>query len=108
MTMIVSNERIVREYPVDILQVVDGGTVEKRRIKVDFKLLGRKARKEIGAELDLLKRVVVSAKPFHDEAGNEIPFTPELFEQLLDDDAFAIALAQAYYDALTGGGRRKN
>lgn len=105
---VLSKDRIVRDYPVEIPRLLDGGGVELRKVSVAFKLLKRSAIEGYRSDVELLRAVLLDFGPIETEAGETVAFGPEIRDLLLDDDAARIALATAYLLAVNGGARRKN
>jgi hypothetical protein len=104
----VSKERIVRDYPIDITMAGDKGTSVTHRVFADFKLLPRSERQKLAGIEAILREALVGLKPIMIEGEGEAPFSPEIRDQILDDDAMLRPLAEAYAEALAGGARRKN
>lgn len=54
------------------------------------------------------RRIIRDCRKIEDEDGNELAFSSEVLDQLLDIVAFAPAFLRAYLPLIAGEGRRKN
>ena len=80
------------------------GAVVAETCRIQFRLLGRAAHRELlgASDAAFLAAVIVDWQLVCDEDGAEIPCTPEAIERLADIPYFARAVALAYADFSAG------
>jgi hypothetical protein len=73
-------------WPITAHVAEDGKVVEKVLFEAEFKRLGQKEFEEIKKlpVLDQVKAVVLGWRNAKDVEGNDVPFTPETFNDLLN------------------------
>lgn len=102
------------EWPVHVDFALDGGKSVRQTFTAVYLLLPKSERDQLMAEagLDadapLVRRVLVGWKGLvNDDTKEEIPFSEEVREALIEMDEVRFAIAQTYFKA-SSGGRRKN
>lgn len=96
-------------WPVDIKTPADNGGFKKNRIQIDFTALRQSEIDEhlVADDKALLLEVVTGWSGVQDEDGNELEFSEEALERLLDIPAARIAMVTTYLQGV-GGYERKN
>lgn len=101
-------------WPVTVEFPVSGGKYDKQTFDAEFKRLPQSAIKELTdraakGELndsDFVKEILVGWKGITD-GKDEVPFSSQALEQLLEIPLVAAAIAQAFFGSVAGA-RRKN
>ncbi len=102
-------------WPVTVKFPVSGGRHSEEKFDAEFKRITQSKVKEIQqqiadeliTDIDLAKEVLVGWRGVLDENKNEIPFSIEAKEQLLDVALVGSAVAQAFFESFSGA-KRKN
>jgi len=95
-------------WPVIILEPVDDGKVEERKIKLLFTIEARKKWTETDLVSDILKRVVAGWEFVTDANGDAVPFTKKNFEELCEDERAEMAIWKTYDEQVLAGAPAKN
>ena len=95
-------------WPVEIRVPSDGGKFKKHEIEVRFKGLDQTRISELvlSRDEDLLREVVVGWTGIQDEDGNELAFSPDILDSLLDKPFVRASLTEAYLSAVNGVERK--
>lgn len=102
-------------WPVIVKFPVSGGRHKEEKFDAEFKRVShsriRSLQKQIQndevTDADLAKEVLLGWKGVQDEAGNEIPFSIENRDQLLDVALVASAIVTSFFESILGA-KRKN
>jgi len=103
----ISEKRIV-EWPVKVSVPQDGGKVRTMDARVEFEHLPQAEFDEIyaggGNDAELMQRVVKGwpAGQFLDEKGEEIAFSPETLDRLMQISYVRVAFVSAYLQIIQG------
>ncbi len=105
------------EWPVTIrLAQGSGGKFADHTFVARFRRLTQTRLKQFlvqaqAGEIDdilAVREIMLGWKEVIDRDGKELPFTEANLARLLDIATVAACIAQAYFDAMSGGGKRKN
>jgi len=102
-------------WPVVVKFPMSGGRHAEERFDAEFKRvtnsrireIQKQIEKEEISDIDLAKEILVGWKGVHDDEKNEMPFSIENKEQLLDVALVAGAIVTAFFESITGA-KRKN
>lgn len=103
------------EWPVTIESPIDGGVYKKETFNAVFNRLSQTRLQEISKELidqkmtdiDVAREALVGWNGILDDDKNVVEYNPVIANQLLDIAGFASAVAQSFFDSVTGI-KRKN
>ncbi len=93
-------------WPVEISVPIDGGVHEKQVLDVKFKRLPQSKIQELlsneeSSDNKFCKEIIVGWKGVCDESGNEIPFSNEALDNLLDFPQLAKKIVVTYLSSLS-------
>jgi hypothetical protein len=102
-------------WPVVVEFPVDGGKFDRETFDAEFKRLPQDRLREIGeqieggsiSDLQLLDQVLVGWAGIFDESGDEVPFSEDARQRILNVALVASAVVAAWLDSLAKG-KRKN
>lgn len=111
-------------WPVTVKVPQDGGKPEDVEISVKYKLITRSERNEfiglafnddvanadhdVDRALALYRDKVLDWKGIENEDGNELPFSPENLEAMLDHTFFEMALSRGLFQASSGAAAKNS
>jgi hypothetical protein len=85
------------------------GQAEAQQFQAQFRVLPQSRIEALAADpAALLREAITGWGMIRDEAGTDVPFSPEARDALLDLPFVLLALANAYADAMSGQAQRKN
>ena len=102
-------------WPVVVEFPVDGGKFDKESFDAEFKRLPQDRLREIGeqiesgtiTDLELLDQVLTGWAGIFDEAGEDVPFSEDARQRILNVALVASAIVAAWLESLAKG-KRKN
>ncbi|MCG9624641.1 hypothetical protein L1D34_07280 [Vibrio mediterranei] len=105
----VTKERIIKNWPVDVVVPVDGGKTQDHPITLNLKLTNTvDANKVFMGQEPELKAAVVGWTEIYDGSGDPIPFSAEALENLLQNPHFTQAVVRAYQECIAAKPAEKN
>ncbi len=102
-------------WPISVDRPVNAGTKDSFTFDALFRRLSQseldayaiKAEKFVIRDIDIARDVLVGWKDVQNEQGEDMPFTTDTKEALLDQPMVASAIVNFYYESLAQG-KRKN
>ncbi|MGF1775902.1 hypothetical protein [Vibrio nomapromontoriensis] len=105
----VTDERIVKNWPVDVVVPIDGGDTQRHPIKVDLKITDTvDANKVLMGQEPELKMCLVGWEGIANEIGEPIEFSESARDTLLKNPHFTQSVVRAYQDCVAGRPAEKN
>lgn len=95
-------------WPVKLKSPKDGGGYESQTLNLEFRKLKNSELKSLlrekkeDADLDFCKKVITGWKDIKDDDGNEINFSLESLEIVLDEQGFLGQVVNQYLESISG------
>lgn len=108
----IAKEQTTVAWPVKVQVPQPGGKFVEQKFSADLLILDQAETEEIikqdGGDVNLLRTVVKGASELQDQHGEPIAFEPKVLELLISIPYVRVAMVEAYFDAASGGAKRKN
>lgn len=100
------------KWPVSISFPVDGGKYKEHKITLEYKRIPASKIAELGqsegiSDIDYVKQIVVGWD-LKDKDGEPLDFNDDNLTKLVNIPGAGAAIAQAFYESVTGAAKRKN